>query len=51
MNTNESAASDRITPQPGHKVWSTPVVSFLSIDDTAQNATTGNDGFGPTTGS
>ncbi|MBB5878167.1 hypothetical protein [Xanthomonas sp. 3498] len=33
------------------KPWSAPVVAFLSIDETANNATVGNDGAGPTTGS
>ncbi len=51
MNQYESAASAE-QPQPSNrKDWTTPVVSFLSMDETAHNATTGNDGLGPTTGS
>ncbi len=33
------------------KAWTTPMVSFLAIEETANNATVGNDGAGPTTGS
>ncbi|MFC6840790.1 hypothetical protein [Xanthomonas theicola] len=44
-----------VSPEPslqdGRKPWSTPVVSFLAIEETANNATLGNDGAGPTTGS
>ncbi len=51
MNQYESAASAEQPQPPSRKDWTTPVVSFLSMDETAHNATTGNDGLGPTTGS
>lgn len=37
--------------QDGRMPWSAPTVAFLAIDETATNATSGNDGNGPTTGS
>lgn len=51
MNKHESAASAEQSQPSDRKEWTTPVMSFLSIDETAHNATSGNDGLGPTTGS
>lgn len=51
MNDKTAAAPHALPQQPARKVWTAPVVSFLAIDETAVNATVGNDGRGPTTGS
>ncbi|WP_170292306.1 hypothetical protein [Xanthomonas maliensis] len=51
MHENQPAASSDQSIQGGRKIWAAPVVSFLSIDETANNATTGNDGNGTFTGS
>ncbi|MBF9266190.1 hypothetical protein [Paracidovorax cattleyae] len=51
MNDHESTAPGEPSQPTDRKAWTTPVVSFLSMDDTALNATVGDDGRGPTTGS
>lgn len=51
MINNESADSDGLPSQPSRKMWSTPVVTFLSIDETANNVAAQSDGLGSSTGS
>lgn len=51
MHENQPAVSPDKLIEGGRKVWATPVVSFLSIDETATNATVGDDGNGTFTGS
>lgn len=51
MNDRDTPVYDGPTPPAERKAWTTPQVSVLSIDETALNATAGNDGLGPTTGS
>lgn len=43
-----SEASAETAPR---KLWKTPVVTLLPVENTAVNASTGNDGNGPFTGS
>lgn len=51
MNHCDTPASIDTAPYAERKVWTTPQVSVLSIDETATNASTGNDGNGALTGS
>lgn len=51
MNHRDTPVCNDPAPHAERKVWTTPQVSVLSIDETAINASTGNDGRGPTTGS
>lgn len=51
MTDNTQQASNAPSQKPGRPIWTAPVVSFLPIDQTAINASTGNDGRGTTTGS
>ncbi|AJD66644.1 hypothetical protein QT562_16605 [Xanthomonas citri pv. citri] len=51
MHENQPAVLSDTSIEGGRKAWSAPVVSFLSIDETASNATVGDDGNGTFTGS
>ncbi|WP_181106632.1 hypothetical protein [Xanthomonas arboricola] len=51
MYENDQAVASDTSSQTERKVWATPVVSFLAIDETANNIYAGNDGVGNGTGS
>lgn len=51
MHDNQPTVSSAAPLEGGRKAWSAPVVSFLSIAETATNATVGDDGNGTFTGS
>lgn len=51
MNQHSSVVSADLPVEAGRKAWSTPVVSFLAIEETATGITVGNDGLGTSTGS
>lgn len=51
MDNETSSDSGELPVQTGRKAWTAPVVSFLSIDDTANQTFSGNDGTGTGTGS
>lgn len=51
MNDHESAESGAPSQTQERKAWTAPVVTYLSMDDTANSATVGNDGNGTFTGS
>lgn len=51
MNHRDTPVGNDPEPHAERKMWTTPQVSVLSMDETATNASTGADGNGPTTGS
>lgn len=51
MNHRDTPVGNDPEPHAERKMWTTPQVSVLSMDETAINASTGNDGNGATTGS
>ncbi|WP_208934738.1 hypothetical protein [Paracidovorax avenae] len=51
MNDDASSISAELPQQPARKPWTTPVVSFLSMDRTENGTRGGNDGGGTFTGS
>lgn len=51
MYENDQAVPSEVSSQHGRKVWTTPMVSFLAIDETANQTFSGNDGTGTGTGS
>ncbi|WP_192884949.1 hypothetical protein [Paracidovorax avenae] len=48
MNDDASSISAELPQQPARKPWTTPVVSFLSMDQTENGPGGGNDGNGST---
>ncbi len=51
MNDDASSISGDLPQQPARKPWTTPVVSFLSMDDTENGGGGGADGGGTTAAS
>ncbi|PPU68884.1 hypothetical protein XpiCFBP4643_07800 [Xanthomonas pisi] len=51
MYENHQAVPSEVSSQHGRKVWTTPTVAFLAIDETANQTFSGNDGTGTGTGS
>ncbi len=51
MKDHPSAAIDELPQPPDRKAWTPPVVTFLSIDETALSSRGGDDGNGSTTAS
>ena len=51
MHQNQPAVSPAVSVEGGRKAWAAPVVSFLSIDETANGVASGSDGIGSFTGS
>jgi len=51
MYENQPTVSSAASVESGRKVWTAPVVSFLSIDETANGGRPGGDGIGTSTAS
>lgn len=51
MNHRDTTVCNDPAPNAERKVWTTPQVSVLSIDETAAGASAGDDGNGALTGS
>lgn len=51
MYEHQPTVSSVASVEGARKAWSAPVVSFLSIDETANGTVAGDDGGGTSTGS
>lgn len=51
MNHRDTPVCNDPAPHAERKVWTTPQVSVLSIDETATGLSNGNDGLGTSTAS